>query len=128
MIGNAFEQRDILRHRLPGHDAVTVDSVIRVLLGLLAVGALLLALTLCAPLLSGGSALAQTGTYNPETPADPATEARLKESQKLGLTDAVIADAGETPSIKGLSTKGMESVADLVAWVASRSKGLRRIA
>ena len=53
------------------------------------------------------------------------TEARLKEAQKLGLTEAVIADAGETPGIKGPATKGMETVADLVAWVASRSKGLR---
>jgi DNA repair protein RadA/Sms len=52
----------------------------------------------------------------------------LKEAQKLGLTEAVIASAGETPSIKGLTTKSMESVADVVAWVASRSKGLRRIA
>jgi DNA repair protein RadA/Sms len=56
------------------------------------------------------------------------TEARLKEAQKLGLTEAVIAMAGETPSVKGLTTKSMESVADVVAWVASRSKGLRRIA
>jgi DNA repair protein RadA/Sms len=56
------------------------------------------------------------------------TEARLKEAQKLGLTEAVIATAGETPSVKGLTTKPMESVADVVAWVASRSKGLRRIA
>ena len=30
-------------------------------------------------LLLSGVALAQTGTYNPDTPADPATEARLKE-------------------------------------------------
>ena len=56
------------------------------------------------------------------------TEARLKEAQKLGLTEAVIALAGETPTVKGLTTKSMESVADVVAWVASRSKGLRRIA
>ncbi|MEO8135797.1 MAG: cytochrome c-type biogenesis protein [Betaproteobacteria bacterium] len=42
-------------------------------------GALLsIALLLC-PLLQAGSARAQTGTYNPDTPADPATEARLKE-------------------------------------------------
>jgi DNA repair protein RadA/Sms len=56
------------------------------------------------------------------------TEARLKEAQKLGLSEAVIADAGEVPGIKGLQTKTMETVADLVAWIASRSKGLRRIA
>jgi DNA repair protein RadA/Sms len=56
------------------------------------------------------------------------TEARLKEAQKLGLTDAIVANAGEIPSIKGLNTKAMETVADVVAWVASRSKGLRRIA
>jgi DNA repair protein RadA/Sms len=56
------------------------------------------------------------------------TEARLKEAQKLGLTDAVIADQGEK-AIKGsIATKQMATVADLVAWVASRSKGLRRIA
>lgn len=36
------------------------------------------AMLLCA-LMTGGGALAQTGTYNPDTPADPATEARLKE-------------------------------------------------
>ena len=35
--------------------------------------------TLAAPALLGGNALAQTGTYNPDTPADPATEARLKD-------------------------------------------------
>jgi DNA repair protein RadA/Sms len=56
------------------------------------------------------------------------TEARLKEAQKLGLTEAVIASAGEVPAIKGLACKSMETVADVVAWVASRSKGLRRIA
>jgi DNA repair protein RadA/Sms len=56
------------------------------------------------------------------------TEARLKEAQKLGLSEAIIADQGENPQIKGLTTKSMETVADLVAWVASRSKGLRRIA
>ena len=56
------------------------------------------------------------------------TEARLKEAQKLGQTDAVIADQGEK-QIKGtITTKQLSTVADLVAWVASRSKGLRRIA
>ena len=56
------------------------------------------------------------------------TEARLKEAQKLGQTDAVIADQGEK-ALKGtIATKQLSTVADLVAWVASRSKGLRRIA
>ena len=31
------------------------------------------------PAMLAGNAMAQTGTYNPDTPADPATEARLKE-------------------------------------------------
>ena len=35
-------------------------------------------LLLCS-LVAAGSAVAQTGTYNPDTPADPATEARLKD-------------------------------------------------
>jgi DNA repair protein RadA/Sms len=56
------------------------------------------------------------------------TESRLKEAQKLGLSDAVIAEHGETPLVKGLNLKQLSNVADLVAWVASRSKGLRRIA
>jgi DNA repair protein RadA/Sms len=56
------------------------------------------------------------------------TEARLKECQKLGLKDAIIADAGENPAINGINVRAMANVADLVAWVASRSKGLRRIA
>ena len=56
------------------------------------------------------------------------TESRLKEAQKLGLTDAVIAAQGEAKAPNGLSTRQMNSIADLVAWVASRSKGLRRIA
>ncbi len=56
------------------------------------------------------------------------TETRLKEAQKLGLTDAVIAASGETKPPKGMETKALENVADLVAWVASRAKGLRRVA
>jgi DNA repair protein RadA/Sms len=56
------------------------------------------------------------------------TETRLKEAQKLGLTDAVIAASGETKPPKGMETKALENVADLVAWVASRTKGLRRVA
>jgi DNA repair protein RadA/Sms len=56
------------------------------------------------------------------------TEARMKEAQKLGLQHALIAHSGEPPNIKGLETRTLETVADLVAWVASRAKGLRRIA
>jgi DNA repair protein RadA/Sms len=66
------------------------------------------------------------------------SEARLKECQKLGLTEAVIADAGEaakssgkaaaTGGPGGIDVRHMENVADLVAWVASRAKGLRRVA
>jgi DNA repair protein RadA/Sms len=56
------------------------------------------------------------------------TEARLKEAQKLGLSHAVIADQGEAALKSGLEAKRLCTVADLVAWVASRSKGLRRIA
>jgi DNA repair protein RadA/Sms len=56
------------------------------------------------------------------------TEARLREAQKLGLDDAVIADNGEAPAANGLKIKQIATVADLVAWVASRAKGLRRIA
>ena len=39
----------------------------------------LLVASMCIAMVTIGSARAQTGTYNPETPADPATEARLKE-------------------------------------------------
>ena len=56
------------------------------------------------------------------------SDARLKEAQKLGLTEAVIADMGDKVARTSLSTKQLATVADLVAWVASRSKGLRRIA
>jgi DNA repair protein RadA/Sms len=56
------------------------------------------------------------------------TESRLKEAQKLGLGDAVIADQGEKPVKGTINAKQVSTVADLVAWVASRSKGLRRIA
>jgi DNA repair protein RadA/Sms len=56
------------------------------------------------------------------------TEARLKEAQKLGLEHAVIADQGDAAVKSGLETRRLSTVADLVAWVASRSKGLRRIA
>jgi DNA repair protein RadA/Sms len=56
------------------------------------------------------------------------TESRLKEAQKLGQSDAVVAEQSELPKVNGLNIKQMTNVADLVAWVASRSKGLRRIA
>ncbi|MCA0432324.1 MAG: DNA repair protein RadA [Proteobacteria bacterium] len=56
------------------------------------------------------------------------TEARLKEAQKLGLKDAVLAESGDKLAVKGLNARQMANVADLVAWVASRAKGLRRIA
>jgi len=56
------------------------------------------------------------------------TEARLKEAQKLGLKEAVIAAASEVPAVKGLRIRTVESVADLVAWTASQAKGLSRIA
>ena len=48
-------------------------------------------------LLSLGTALAQTGAYNPDTPADPATEARLKalslELRCLVCQNQTIADS-----------------------------------
>jgi DNA repair protein RadA/Sms len=56
------------------------------------------------------------------------TEPRLKEAQKLGLSDAVIADMGDKQLKSGINLKQVSTVADLVAWVASRAKGLRRIA
>lgn len=46
-------------------------------------------------------------------------EARLKEAAKLGLTRAVVAAASDTTPAKGLETKLLENVADLVAFVAS---------
>ena len=55
------------------------------------------------------------------------TEARLKEAQKLGLREAVIAAATEQPSFKGLKVKSIETISDLVAWTAAQDKGLRRI-
>jgi DNA repair protein RadA/Sms len=56
------------------------------------------------------------------------SEARLKEAQKLGMNEAVLAGGGEAPRVKDISVRSLETVADLVAWAASRSKGLRRIA
>ena len=55
------------------------------------------------------------------------TEARLKEAQKLGLREAVIAAATEQASLKGLKVKSIETISDLVAWTAAQDKGLRRI-
>ena len=55
------------------------------------------------------------------------TEARLKEAQKLGLREAVIAAATEQASVKGLKVKSIETISDLVAWTAAQDKGLRRI-
>jgi DNA repair protein RadA/Sms len=56
------------------------------------------------------------------------TEARLKEAQKLGMNEAVLAGSGEASRVKDISVRSLETVADLVAWAASRAKGLRRIA
>ncbi len=56
------------------------------------------------------------------------TEARLKEAQKLGLKEAVIAAAAEQPGLKGLKIKPMETIMDLVAWSAAQDRGQRRIA
>lgn len=55
------------------------------------------------------------------------TEARLKEAQKLGLREAVVAAATEAASCKGLKVKSIETISDLVAWTAAQDKGLRRI-
>ena len=45
------------------------------------------------------------------------SEARLKEAAKLGLTRAVLA-RDELPSVRGIATKTVETVGDLVALVA----------
>ena len=55
------------------------------------------------------------------------TEARLKEAQKLGLREAVIASATEPTNFKGLKVKSIETISDLVAWTGAQDKGLRRI-
>jgi cytochrome c-type biogenesis protein CcmH len=62
------------------------------------VGGLALLLgVLTAPVMFCGSAIAQTGTYNADTPADPATEARLKalalELRCLVCQNQTIADS-----------------------------------
>jgi DNA repair protein RadA/Sms len=56
------------------------------------------------------------------------TEARLKEIQKLGLGEAVIAAQAELPQIRGLQLKPVETVMDVAAWVGAQSPGQRRIA
>ena len=56
------------------------------------------------------------------------TEARLKEAQKLGLKEAVIAAAAEQQGLKGLKIKPLETIMDLVAWSAAQDRGQRRIA
>ncbi len=56
------------------------------------------------------------------------TEARLKEAQKLGLKEAVIAHAADVPGAKGLRIRGLETIMDLVAWSAAQDKGSRRLA
>ncbi|MDP1700841.1 MAG: DNA repair protein RadA [Aestuariivirga sp.] len=55
------------------------------------------------------------------------TEARLKEAQKLGLREAVVAAATEQASFKGLKVKSIETISDLVAWTAAKDKGIQRI-
>jgi DNA repair protein RadA/Sms len=56
------------------------------------------------------------------------TEARLKEAQKLGLRDAVVAAAAESPGARGIRVKAIETIADLVAWVAAQERGHLRVA
>ncbi len=56
------------------------------------------------------------------------TEARLKEAQKLGLKEAVIAASTDPASFRGLRIKSLETIMDLVAWSASQDRGQRRIA
>jgi predicted ATP-dependent serine protease len=56
------------------------------------------------------------------------TETRLKEAQKLGLKEAVIAASSEQPGVRGLTVKPMETIMDLVAWSAEQDRGQRRIA
>jgi DNA repair protein RadA/Sms len=50
------------------------------------------------------------------------TEARLKEAQKLGLVEAVTAARPDLPGTKGVRVRGLESITDLVAWVAGQDK------
>ena len=55
------------------------------------------------------------------------TEARLKEAQKLGLREAVVAAATESANFKGLKVKSIETISDLVASTAAKDKGIQRI-
>jgi DNA repair protein RadA/Sms len=59
--------------------------------------------------------IALSGAVRPVSQSD----ARLKEASKLGLTRAVVAASSETTPAKGIQTKLLENVADLVAFVAS---------
>jgi cytochrome c-type biogenesis protein CcmH len=73
--------------RAPAVSRLFVSFVVAAFLALAALGGALLA----------PAALAQTGTYNPDTPADPATEARLKnlalELRCLVCQNQTIADS-----------------------------------
>jgi DNA repair protein RadA/Sms len=48
------------------------------------------------------------------------TEARLKEAQKLGLLEAVTAAHPDPAGTKGMRVRGVETITDLVAWVAGQ--------
>ncbi|MFL5260431.1 MAG: DNA repair protein RadA [Hyphomicrobiales bacterium] len=50
------------------------------------------------------------------------TEARLKEAQKLGLLEAVTAARPDPAATKGMRVRGVETITDLVAWVAGQDK------
>jgi DNA repair protein RadA/Sms len=56
------------------------------------------------------------------------TEARLKEAQKLGLKEAVLAAPSDIQGSRGLRLRSLESILDLVAWSSGQDKGQRRIA
>jgi len=56
------------------------------------------------------------------------TELRLKEALKLGLNEAVTAVRPEISGVRGLRLRTIETINDLVAWVAAQEKGLARIA
>ena len=46
---------------------------------------------------------------------------RLKEAAKLGLKEAVIAAATELPGKTGITSRPIEDVAGLAAWIAGLS-------
>ncbi|MBM3519481.1 MAG: DNA repair protein RadA [Alphaproteobacteria bacterium] len=56
------------------------------------------------------------------------TEARLKEAQKLGLREAVVAATNDDPAARGIRVKPLETIMDLVAWTSAQDRGKRRIA